>query len=114
MKASAVRNIAHMRMTEFRGTLAMLRAQVNSYIMEAVVQNAPFARIQVPSVYVGREAYDQVEMGRQLVNQLREDGYDVQGTYVDFYVRWMPQIAKTASIPPPSAGIISVPKTKRR
>lgn len=88
MKASLVREIAQLRQSEFLRTLAMLRAQVDLRIMDAATQSLKSVSIAVPLSYVGREPYDAVDMGKALVEQLREDGYAVSGTFLKFSVSW--------------------------
>lgn len=88
MKASLVREIAQLRQSEFLKTLAMLRAQVDLQIMEAATDSLKGVNIVVPLSYVGREPYDAVDMGKALVEQLKGDGYSVNGTFLRFRVSW--------------------------
>lgn len=89
MKASLVRDIVVLRRNEFYKTLSMLRAQVNLMIIEgATTEVKKYVTVEIPPLYVGREPYDPVEMGKALVDQLRVDGYFVKGTYLRFFVYW--------------------------
>ena len=91
MKATLVREIVSLRHNEFTKTLSMLRAQVNQLIIEgATTDNKKFVTVEIPTIYMGREPYDPVEMGKALVDQLRADGYFLKGTYVKFNVYWDP------------------------
>lgn len=118
MKAEVLREIATLRQNEFFKTLSMLRAQFNLIVMEAATENKKSVTLEVPRSYVGREPYDPVEMGKALVEQFKEDGYNVNGTYLRFSVSW-----SVAQKPAATCGggggakedspLIRVPKAKR-
>lgn len=114
MKADVLREIAALRQNEFFKTLSMLRAQFNLVVIEAMRQNMSSVLIEVPQSYVGREPYDPVEMGKALVEQFKEDGYAVSGTYLRFTVSWA---AKHQQVRIPESKepepMIKVPKAKR-
>jgi hypothetical protein len=115
MKAEVLREIAALRQNEFFKTMSMLRAQLNLVVMEAATtQNRKSVVLEVPQSYVGREPYDPVEMGKALVEQFKEDGYTVSGTYLRFTVSWSasPQ-AKPVSTSKEPEPLIRVPKAKR-
>jgi hypothetical protein len=116
MKAELVREIATMRQAEFYKTLTMLRAQFNLRIMEAATQGQKSALIEIPASYLGREPYDWVEMGKAIVEQMREDGYIVNGTYLKFCVCWDKPVAtkKSPDPSPSSQTLIRVPKPMKK
>jgi hypothetical protein len=116
MKAEVLREIAALRQNEFFKTLSMLRAQFNLMVMEAATQNRKSVILEIPQSYVGREPYDPVEMGKALVEQFKEDGYTVNGTYLRFTVSWATSTSSgpaTAKEDPSPRPLIRVPKAKR-
>lgn len=110
MKADVLREIAALRKNEFYKTLSMMRAQFNLAVMDAVTQNKKSVLLEVPPSYVGREPYDPVEMGKALVDQFKEDGYVVSGTYLRFTVSWAAAQKEKNAEPEP---LIRVPKPKK-
>lgn len=115
VKANTVRDICSARKTEFKRTVIILRAQIDSQIMEAASQGNINVLIEVPRHYIGREPYDWVQMGKALVETMIEDGYYISGTYIKFKVAWETPVSKrqqpTATRPPP---LITIPSLKRQ
>jgi hypothetical protein len=116
MQASLIREISALRKNEFFKTLAMLRAQFNLHIMEAATHNQGSVMLEIPQSYVGRDPYDPIEMGKAVVDQLRQDGYIVTGTYLRFTVAWdvptakKKKKAKATTTPTMAVPLIRVPK----
>lgn len=111
MKAEVLREIAALRQNEFFKTLSMLRAQFNLIVLEAIKENKKSALLEVPQSCVGHEPYDPVEMGKALVDQFREDGYAVNGTYLRFTISWAKPAVATIKVSEPP--LIRVPKAKK-
>ena len=108
LKAGIVREVADLRRSEFMKTAMLIRAQINLAVAEAVKQNISSVIVQIPPVYENREPYNVVEMGKEVVKQLKEDEYETRGTYVNFTISWA---HPKASVPKP---VINVPKKTTR
>lgn len=113
IKASTIRDISSARKTEFKRTVSVLRAQIDSQILEAGSQGLGSVLIDVPRHYIGREPYDWIQMGKALVELLLEDGYYVSGTYVRFKVSWEQPVRAAATTAAPKA-MITIPSIKPR
>lgn len=113
LKATSVRDICSARKTEFKRTLTILRAQIDTQMMEAAGQGRPFVLIDVPRHYIGREPYDWVQMGKSIIESLLEDGFYVAGTYIRFKLSWETPIVSKKQPMTKQKPFISIPLVKR-
>lgn len=88
LNASMTREIYDAKRSEFYRTLCLIRGAFDSMIKEAASRGFSNVLLEVPRSYMGTEPYDRVEMGREIVKQLHEDGYDVSGSNTRIICSW--------------------------
>jgi hypothetical protein len=111
VKANTVRDICSVRKSEFKGTANIILAEINKQILEAAGNGRESLLVEIPRHYMGRDAYDWVDMGRTVVELLLEDGYYMSGTYVRFKLTWDRHVTKK---PQASKPLITIPTFGRR
>jgi len=113
LRACDARDIYYVQKTDFVKTACVIRNDIDDIIRNAASNGEKTTMVRIPKYYIGHEPYDWLEMAKYIVDQLREDGYALHGTYVEFYVSWQKTIKEIASGAAKRA-TIHIPRIKRR
>jgi hypothetical protein len=89
MTAEEARNLLHMKKESFLKTLSIIRQMCDTSIKEACRRGRDRVKFDIPITLFAREYYDPKTMGKELAQQLFEDGFDVVGpTPLHLTVTW--------------------------
>jgi hypothetical protein len=86
--AEEARDIMDLKKECTEKTLTMMRHMCDATLKGASERGQHQMTFDIPTTMWGREAFDQHEIGRQLAEQLYEDGFDVTGTTNKLNISW--------------------------
>lgn len=101
MPAKLVREICALRDIEFRRTGAIIRSEINEQIVRAAKEKAGKITTIIPSMVIGQDPYNRLEMAKFIFKGLKEDGYCITGTYLQPTISWEnePELYKNVDRP---------------
>jgi hypothetical protein len=94
--ATDARDILNVKREGFAKTLGIIRQMCDICIKDTSRKGLDCVAFDLPTGIFGRDNYEPKTMGRELAEQLYEDGYDVTGSVLELKISWAdPAIKRT-------------------